>query len=149
MLNDSLLSSMATTVIILGISGAMLAGHVFLLVIEQKHGERVFLRRFRGWLDRILSKLMFALDDIQRWFIHYVVKITWHKTAYSVLKSSAHLIGGLYDVIEAKMHLNRNKLTHLRKKTSVTGQLSQISDHKKAVSLSDEEKERLRRTSLE
>lgn len=140
---------MTTTVTILIASGVLLTFHVILLAIEQAKGRRVLLSGARSALDRGLAKLHFVFTSLRQWFVHMVVKMTWHKTVYSLLRSFAMLLKSVYRVVESKMHLNQKHITNLRQTTRRSGKFKEIHEHKQAVSLSEEEKKRLRRTTLE
>lgn len=142
---------MAIGVLVSLATAFLLLVEVIIYKKEQSLGKRIFLVQTRSHLDRFFSKALFFLREVRVWLIQHVLKATWHRTAYTFLRSLQGLLHRLYFIVEEKLHLNRKRLhdIKMRSKKSKEGGLSEITAHKKATSLSDEEKTRIRRDTLE
>ena len=141
---------MFAPVVTLSAATIFLCIHSVILYKEHSLGRRIFLVGFRSFLDRTFTKARNIFIDIKLWFVTYELKITWHRTAHSFLKSFRHILHNLFIIVEKKMHFNSLRLKDLKSKstTSEKSHLSEVSDHKHENSLSDDEKIKLKRDKL-
>jgi len=118
--------------IVLGVTILLFAGMVLLVSKEQKAGERKVLRGLRGWLDRILGKII-AL-------IRRIIKTISISFVY-VIHQLRHAIAAAI----APRPRRRNKLQFER----TNNHLSSMHDHKDDTALTEAQKKKLRNKKLE
>jgi hypothetical protein len=121
--------------IVLGVTILLFAGMVLLVAKEQKAGERKVLRRFRGWLDRVLGKLIALIRRIIKTIgISFVYVI--HQLRHAIAAAIAP---------RPRKRKQKDKLQYER-----TGNhLSSMHDHKADTALTDAQKKKLRNKKLE
>jgi hypothetical protein len=121
--------------IVLGVTILLFAGMVLLVAQEQKAGERKVLGRFRGWLDRMLGKLI-AL-------VRRIIKTITISFAY-VIHQFRHTIAAAI-APRPRRRKSKDKLQFER-----TGNhLSSMHDHKDDTALTEAQKKKLRNKKLE
>ena len=112
-----------------------------LFIIEDARGHRVLLSGARNFLDRLLLALWSTLQRFRHrvWdgFVHIILRYGVHTLLGAVLA----FLRRLEQRVEHAVLRNRQAArTENRPRTH----LDEIADHKEAVALSDEEKERRR-----
>ena len=141
---------MTTVVTVFFGSLLFLAGHSTLLYLEHKKGQRLFLVRLRGFLDKLLRYLFNLITLYKQWLMTHVVKATWHMTAYRFFQFMKLPVQRIAHYLEAKMHINRRRLIEIKTLGQTKpSKLSHMREHKEATSLSEEERTKLKRESIE
>lgn len=124
-----------------GISFVALLLLTVLFVIEDAKGERVFLVRFREFLDFIILQIVLK---IQKWFSIFTtgfMRVLFHYGAHTVLN---RILAGLKKMelrVEELVRKNRKIARDLRNRKR--NHLDDIADHKAEVALTNIEKEKL------
>jgi len=124
-----------------GISFAALLLLTILFVIEDIKGTRVFLVRFRAFLDSLLLQIA---AKMQKWFSFFTtgfMRILFHYGAHTVLN---RILAGLKRMelrVEELVRKNRKVARDLRNRER--NHLDDIADHKIEVALTSKEKEKL------
>ena len=141
---------MSIAIWILILSGGLLTLQLILIAAERQRGRRIVVSSVRGWADHQLATLLLAIRRRREVFVNRILKMSFHLTLYSIFRSSAALFRRLYHFLETKTHRSRARIARLKTHgASGRGTLGEIIEHKRSVSLSEKEKDRLKKDSLE
>jgi len=121
--------------IVLGVTMLLFASMVLLVAQEQKAGERKVLRRFRGWLDRVLGKLIALIRRIIKTITISFVYIV-HQLRHAIAAAIAP---------RPRRRKQKDKLQFER----TSNHLSSMHDHKDDTALTEAQKKKLRNKKLE
>ena len=140
------------------------AGHLFVLsivvfllyavfvTIEKNKGKRIVFSTIRHFLDLALVKsysfIAFWLNYISR----HIIKLSWYYSIHRSLQFIMTVLVKTYDRLEVMFMQNRDRARVIkieRKKMKKDNHLYQMANHKEAVSLTEEEKEKLLAKKLE
>jgi len=121
--------------IVLGVTILLFAGMVLLVAKEQHAGERKVLRRFRGWLDRVLGKLIALI----RW-ICKTVSISFVYVIHQLRLAIAAAIAP-----RPRKRKQQARIEYER----TDNHLSSMHDHKADTALTEAQKKKLRNKKLE
>jgi hypothetical protein len=113
----------------------LFAGMVLLVAKEQKAGERKVLRRFRGWLDRVVGALIALMRRLLK-----TIKISFVYVVHQLRHAIAAAIAP-----RPRKRKQNDKLQFER----TNNHLSSMHDHKADTALTDAQKKKLRNKKLE
>lgn len=135
---------MVTALTIFGGSVAVLALLIVIYSIEDSKGERVFLRTFRGMLDRGILAIIAAFGTATRFFTHSFMRLLLHYGLHTILSRLLNTLRDMEKKVEELVRKNKRVAKAIRAAKSSRSHLHEVAEHKQAVALSEEEKERLR-----
>jgi hypothetical protein len=121
--------------IVLGVTILLFASMVLLVAKEQKAGERKVLGRFRGWLDRMLGKVIALVRRIIKTITISFVYVV-HQLRHAVAAAIAP---------RPRKRKQKDKLQYER----TDNHLSSMHDHKADTALTEAQKKKLRNKKLE
>lgn len=130
------------------ISASGLALITLVLRIEDARGRRIFLRYVRGKCDIGLEAVGARLDRVYRVIGGGVLRQIFHYIIHLFLRLLLAGVRGLEYVLRKLQRTNRN-VAHTIALVDTESQLSEVSEHAKAIKLSPEEKRQKRRAMLE
>jgi hypothetical protein len=121
--------------------------------VERKKGRRIFLSRFRGWLDHITQRAFVSMSRRWRHFARYIVQLNWYYSLHAMLQAFLKVIVGIYHYFERLFEQNRKKAKRLRaekrKLKTTPSHLEEVATHKEETALSPAARERLMKKKLE
>lgn len=123
-----------------------------LVSVERQRGDRLLLRGVRTRIDRVCDTLLASVSRGLSFLIRHVIQWTWYLMVDVVLKSVLYVIVKVGDRLEASFYRNRQRTRALRAERAQrkhTGVLGAVAEHKETTALSEAEKQRLRKQSLE
>lgn len=133
---------------ILAISIVLFAVWARLCVVESRRGHRIFLPTVRTAFDH-------GIQDVTQWcerkltyISRYIITLSWYYSLHALLKTCLRFVAGVYFVIENVFEQNRRRAKQLRSERRRETHLTQIADHKTAVSLTEAEKKALKKKTL-
>ncbi len=121
---------------------------VILFNLESKKGQRIFLSRFRSYFDDLIikSKLWQVKTGVH--FSSGSVRILLHFVLHKLLNVILNLLRYFETALSHLQRRNRNLAKAVRVAEEKT-HLDLIAEHKDSVALSPEDKELLKRRSIE
>lgn len=112
----------------------------FVVQMEERKGNRMFLVKARSWLDRILYLSANRLHTAFEHFLHHVVKLGWYYSIHSFLRAIMALLVSAYDYLETHFEKNRIKTRILRASgRSKNSHFTAVADHKDHITLTPDE----------
>ncbi len=135
------------SLIIAGSSAAILAALGLLFHAEHVRGSRLFLLKFRSFLDRIVSAFWLLCTKIGTWLGVGTVRIVIHFVIHTVLAACLAVLQFGQSQILLLQRRNRSVVKSIKSEKE-NSHLDSIAEHKEATSLSDAEKVSLREKSL-
>lgn len=123
-----------------------------LVYIENRKGNRVILGKVRSVLDRAISLIFNYIYTTCQFVSRRIIKLGWYYFVHVGLKSLLWVVVTIYDWLERKFHHNRLQARLLRKTSGLSNKksmLSEVAEHKVTTALTETEKKRLRKKSLE
>jgi hypothetical protein len=123
-----------------------------LVSVEASKGRRLVLQNGRDWLDERLVRTQQSFASVWKHFSRYIVKLGWYYSIHSLLATILRLLVSVYTYFENHFEHNRTKAKQLRlekKKVNSQSHFAKVTAHKKATSLSPEEKKKLSDAKLE
>lgn len=124
--------------------------------IEAGRGQRLFLSSPRKGLDNLITGITNAISRAMHYVSRYLITLNWYYGLHAIFKTCMRFVAGIYFAIEKRMETNRQRVKFLRKERRRRSQwgnprtrMHEMTDHKKATELSDTEKKKLKKKSLE
>jgi len=124
--------------------------------VEADKGQRLFLTSLRRSLDDVVIAITNAISRATHYVSRYLITLNWYYGLHAIFKTCMRFVAGVYFAIEKRMELNRQRVKFLRKEQRRRSQwgnprtrLHEMTDHKKAIQLSETEKKKLKKKSLE
>ena len=126
----------------------------WVIAIETRKGERLFLTSCRAWLDRIVDAVTIFFVTRLTYLGRHIIKLSWY---YGIHKFLRFILTGLikaYDLLEVAFMRNRDRARTLKyeKRTleqMKPGHLGQMAEHKASTALTEAQKKRLLQKKLE
>tara|TARA_B100002051_G_scaffold276785_1_gene328025 strand:+ start:14078 stop:14521 length:444 start_codon:yes stop_codon:yes gene_type:complete len=130
---------------------------LFIALFGVVAGERRFQRRFfaagiRGWFDRVVEAVSGWLFRSWEHFSKYIIQLNWYYSIHGILKAMLKMLVKFYTYFEDLFERNRARTKQLRaekRQLSEYSHLQQMAEHKKETTLTDAQKERLKKKHLE
>jgi|AntRauTorckE6833_2_1112554.scaffolds.fasta_scaffold00369_2 hypothetical protein len=145
---------MLTSILVLaGVSSFFLL-ILSLLHVEQKRGNRIFLRRVRNWFDRLLQAIVQVWGTVRLVVGRFVLQLGFRYVVHVFLRSLLLGIANLYDGLMAYFEYNRKRTKSIRKAKQVWGEsgrthLTELREHQDNSALSDGEKKARKQAAIE
>ncbi len=133
----------------------------FVVGREVARGERMVLAQFRSRLDRGVERTRGGLRSVIHYLDRHVIKLSWYYSLHSFLQAALRVVVSLYDYLEQRFHLNRQRARVIRAErramrrgkevTPVVADphLTSIAEHKAEMALTDKQKQKLKTKKLE
>lgn len=123
----------------------------FLTGRERVAGRRLFLARFRGWLDAVAARVERSVALVADYIGRRVIKFTWYYSLHSFFRGLRALLERLYYYVEHRMRLHHHQARAARSANnspSTSSHLSEMAEHKQATALTEAEKKKRKEDSL-
>lgn len=129
-------------------SGVLLVLYSLLCQFEAKRGERLLLRRLRSFFDALILKVFYFVTRVKIHFGAGAVRMFAHYCVHKVLSICLWLLRNGENFVKHLQKQNRIVATVVRKEHTQT-HLDAIAEHKASVTLTEAEKEKIKKQSLE
>lgn len=129
-------------------TGALL----YVLRIEQRNGQRLFLVVIRRYLDSSIERVSQFVAHVQRIVCTFFIQLWWRYAVHVSLRATLLLMARMYDKLIAYFEYNRQQTKAIRKDRLAWKQsshLGQINQHKYNTALSEVEKKQRRQKALD
>lgn len=112
--------------------------------VEQKRSKRLVAPWTRNALDSALIHGSQWLDKKAVYIGRYVITLSWYYSLHAFLKIILQFLAGVYTVIEAVLHRNRDRARLIRteRKRAAHSHLTMLADHKIETELTDSQKKK-------
>lgn len=129
----------------LGVSVGILFLLTVLYTAEDKKGERVVLAGVRAVLDALFLTILLWLTRLTKVFTHGFMRILLHYSLHRLLSRVLHTLQSLEKKVENLVRHNRRVVKTIKEGTKEKTHLQAIADHKEEFSLSEAEKEQMKK----
>lgn len=119
-------------------------------VIEANRGRRLILPQLRTALDTYLESLAQSTHKKAIYVGRYIITLSWYYSLHAFLKMVLQFLAGVYTLVEAVLHRNRDKARKIRteRKRAQRSHLTELADHKIETELTVAQKEKRRAKAL-
>ena len=141
---------MNTVLLIMVISTVFFIIYARLCVVETNRGRRLWLPTLRGVFDNGLSTLSSRIHKQLIYIGRYMITLSWYYSLHAFLRVVLKFIAGVYTVVEAILHSNRDKARKIRtlRKREERSHLSVLAEHKIDTTLTASQKEKRKAKAL-
>jgi hypothetical protein len=129
----------------LGVSLGILLLLMVLYTIEDKKGGRIVLKGVRAALDALFLTILAWLTRLTKVFTHGFMRILLHYSLHRLLSRILHTLQVLEKKVENLVRHNRRVAKTIKEGTKEKTHLQAIAEHKEEVSLSDAQREHLKK----
>lgn len=112
--------------------------------MEKKHSRRFVAAKSRNILDVVLLHIITWLNKKAVYIGRYVITLSWYYSLHTFLKLILQFLAGVYTVIEAILHRNRDRARVIRteRKRAAHSHLTVLAEHKIETKLTDSQKKK-------
>ncbi len=116
--------------------------YAWICAIEARRGKRLFLSMPRRAIDAALTTLGETLRRKLVYIGRYMITLSWYYSLHTFLRLTLQFIAGIYTILEAVLHRNRDKARMIRKerKQAERSHLTVLAEHKADTELTPHQK---------
>ena len=116
--------------------------YAWLCAVEARRGKRLFLAMPRRAIDAALTSLGETLRRKLVYIGRYMITLSWYYSLHTFLRLTLQFIAGIYTILEAVLHRNRDKARIIRKerKQAERSHLTVLAEHKADTELTPNQK---------
>jgi hypothetical protein len=116
--------------------------YAWLCAVETRRGKRLFLAMPRRAIDSALTSLGETLRRKLVYIGRYMITLSWYYSLHTFLRLTLQFIAGIYTILEAVLHRNRDKARIIRKerKQAERSHLTVLNEHKADTELTPNQK---------
>jgi len=111
-------------------------------VVETNRGKRVFATYVRRAIDNGIDSMLAAIRRKCVYIVRYIITLSWYYSLHTFLRLTLQFIAGVYTMIEAVLHRNRDKARQIRRerRAAERSHLTVLAEHKVDTELTPHQK---------
>ena len=135
---------MTSALFVLVLSSVFFILYASLCVVETNRGKRLFAPYLRRALDHGIEAIEQGFERQLIYVGRYIITLSWYYSLHTFLKLVLQFIAGVYNVVEAILHRNRDKARKIRteRKAAERTHLTVLSEHRIETELTPAQKQK-------